>query len=208
MKRVILFTLIIIFPLSVFSQRTLSKTEIQNLKKQVKDIAQKTKSIKSDFIQYQHLDFLSNDIVTHGKLIYKTPSSVKWEYTKPYKYSVVFKDNILKINDDGKKNKIDLSGNKMFENMNKLIVKSINGDMFDDKMFKIKYEKEKLFYVISFTSKDKKLSEIISNLILYFDPKNYKVAILKMVEPSGDYTKIVFKNRVENQNISDAIFSN
>ncbi len=208
MKRIILFTLIIIFPLSVFSQRTLSKTEIQNLKKQVKDIAQKTKSIKSDFIQYQHLDFLSNDIVTHGKLIYKTPSSVKWEYTKPYKYSVVFKDNILRINDDGKKNKIDLSGNKMFENMNKLIVKSINGDMFDDKMFKIKYEKEKLFYVISFTSKDKKLSEIISNLILYFDPQNYKVAIVKMVEPSGDYTKIVFKNRVENQNISDAIFSN
>ncbi len=207
MKKLILLGLCL-FSTGLFSQELLSETEIAALKKDVKTIASNTKSIKSDFVQYKHMDFLSNDIITYGKLIYKAPSSVKWEYTKPYKYSVIFKNNTLKINDDGKKNKIDLAGNKMFKNMNKLIVKSINGDMFDDKMFFIQYQKTPKYYLISFSSKDKNLKEIIAEFVLYFDKKNKKVAIVKMVEPSGDYTKIVFKNRVENQEISDAVFSN
>lgn len=196
------------FSMSVFAQASLSNEEISNLKKQVKKVAEATTSIKSDFTQEKHLDFLSDNIVTYGKLIYKAPASVKWEYTKPYKYSVVFTNNTLKINDDGKKSNVDLTGSKLFENMNKLIVQSINGDMFDDAMFSITYQKNKQHYVVSFTTKKAALKEIISEFVLYFDKTKYEVLIVKMIEPSGDYTQITFENRVDNQLVSDAVFTN
>lgn len=192
----------------LFAQTSLTNTEISNLKTQVKKVAKSTQSIKSDFVQKKHLDFLSDDITTYGKLIYKAPSSVKWEYTKPYKYSVVFKNNKLKINDDGKKSDVDLSGSGMFQNMNKLIVQSINGDMFDDKMFAISYAKTKSFYVVNFKTKNSDLKEIISEFVLYFDKNKYEVSTVKMIEPSGDYTQIVFENRIVNQSVSDAVFNN
>lgn len=206
MKKIITIFLCV-FSVSVFAQTSLTKSEILNLKTQVKKVAKKTKSIKSNFVQKKHLDFLSDDITTYGKLIYKAPSSVKWEYTKPYKYSVVFKNNKLKINDDGKKSDVDLSGSGMFQNMNKLIVQSINGDMFDDKMFAISYAKTKGFYVVNFKTKNSDLKEIISEFVLYFDKNKYEVSTVKMIEPSGDYTQIVFNNRVVNQFVSDAIFT-
>ncbi len=207
MKKI--FLLITLFSVTImFSQTQLSQSEITKLKHEVRAIAKKTISIKSDFVQKKHMDFLSNDITTYGKLIFKAPSSVKWEYTKPYKYSVIFKGNKLKINDDGKKSNVDLAGSKLFKNMNTLIVKSISGDMFDDAMFSIKYEKTKAYYLAYFTTKDKNLKEIIAKFVLYFDKKTKKVSIVKMIEPSGDYTEITFKNRIENQKINDAIFSN
>ena len=59
--------------------------------------------LESDFVQYKHLDFLENDIETSGKLAYKAPGLVKWEYTHPYQYSVIFKKDELLINDGGTK---------------------------------------------------------------------------------------------------------
>ncbi len=207
MKKI--FLIIAIFSvINAFSQTPLSQSEITKLKREVRAITEKTTSVKSDFVQKKHMDFLANDITTYGKLIFKTPSSVKWEYTKPYKYSVIFKGNKLKINDDGKKSNVDLAGSKLFKNMNTLIVKSISGDMFDNTMFTIKYEKTKVNYLAHFTTKDKSLKEIIAKFVLYFDKKTKKVTIVKMIEPSGDYTKITFKNRIENHKIDDAIFSN
>lgn len=207
MKKITLLILCLL-SMSIFAQTSLTNNEIINLKQKVKKVAETTKSIQSDFVQKKHLDFLSDDIVTYGKLIYKAPSSVKWEYTKPYKYSVIFKNNKLKIDDDGKKSNIDLAGNKMFENMNKLIVQSINGDMFDSSMFSITYKKNKDYYVVNFKTKKSALKEIISEFVLYFNKKTYEVSTVKMIEPSGDYTKITFKNRVVNTAVSDAIFSN
>lgn len=92
--------------------------------------------------------------------------------------------------------------------MNKLIVQSINGDMFDDAMFSITYQKNKQHYVVSFTTKKAALKEIISEFVLYFDKTKYEVLIVKMIEPSGDYTQITFENRVDNQLVSDAVFTN
>ncbi len=194
--------------ISVFSQTPLSQKEITNLKQEVRNRANKTTSIISDFVQKKHMSFLSNDIKTYGKLIFKSPSSVKWEYTKPYQYSVVFKGNKLKINDGGKRSNVDLAGSKLFKNMNTLIVKSISGDMFDDKMFSIKYLKTKKNYLAYFTTKDKNLKKIIAKFALYFDKRTKKVNIVKMIEPSGDYTEITFKNRRENRKINDKVFSN
>lgn len=211
MAKKLLFTFFIFSFLSatqLIAQRSLSADEINTLKNEVKKTATKTQSITSDFTQYKHLDFLDNDIITQGKLAFKKPNWVKWEYTKPYKYSVVFKDNSLKVNDDGKKSQIKVGSSKLFQKMNGLIVKSINGDMFDDEEFEISYQKNKSGYAVTFATQNAEFKKYIAAFELIFNTENYDVQQVTMFEPSGDYTKIVFKNRVLNAAINDDIFAN
>lgn len=209
MNKALFLGVLLLISLHSFGQeRVLNSNEIKELKVKVKAKSETTQTIKSDFVQYKHLDFLSNDIKTEGKLAYKSPNLVKWEYTNPYKYSVIFKNNSLLINDDGKKNTINIGSSKLFEKMNVLIVKSIRGDMFDDAEFDISYHKSKSSYIVKFLLKDINFKKVIKQFVLHFDVKTYDVTQVKMIEPSNDYTKIVFKNRKLNIPLNNAIFSN
>ena len=188
-------------------QTPMSTSEANALKETVKSLALTTKTIQSDFIQYKHLDFLENDIVTKGKLTFKSPKSVKWEYNEPFKYSVIFKNEFLLINDGGNKREIDIGSSKMFKQLNKLIIKSVKGDMFDDNEFDIAYFKKDKSYIVHFYPKDKKTSKYISVFHISFS-KVGDVEQVKMIEPSGDFTKIIFSNKILNNPIKDAVFNN
>lgn len=186
----------------------LSKQESISVKESIIETSKKTTSITNKFVQSKHLSFLDKDIVSKGNLVFKTPDLIKWEYNVPFKYSVIFKDNQLLINDDGTKSNIDLSANKAFKNLNSLIIKSVKGDMFDDDKFKIAYFKEGENYLVSFTSIDKSLKSFIHKFELTFDSKTFHVLQIKMIETSEDYTVIKFLDQKINKLVSDAIFSN
>lgn len=191
---------------AVNAQTKMSSTESATLKNKVKAHAATVKTMFSDFTQYKHLDFLANDIVTSGKLILKSPNTVKWEYTTPFKYSVLFKNETLFINDEGKKSNVDIGSNKMFKQLNSLIINSIKGDMFDENEFNIAYFKKELNSEVHFSPKEEKFSKYIKAFHIIFNDEGHVVE-LKMIEPSEDYTRIVFSNRTINIALSDAIFT-
>ena len=182
--------------------------EIKAFKSLVEKTSQATMTIKSDFVQYKHLDFLDNDIKTSGQLTFKAPSLVKWEYTDPYKYSVIFKEEKLLINDGGTKSNVDIGSSKMFKKLNEFIVNSVKGNMFYTEDFEIYYLKTATSNKVIFTPKDKKLAEYIASFELLFNKEDASVEEVKMIEPSTDFTRIVFTNRVLNSPIQDAVFSN
>lgn len=187
------------------AQTKLSNLEAVALKTKVKALAFQTKTISSDFTQYKHLDFLDNEIETSGKLAFKAPNVVKWEYTNPFAYAVLFKDEKLFINDQGKKTDINIGNSNMFKQLNKLIVASVKGDLFDADAFHIEYYKKNQNSLVYFSPKDKKLAKFIETFHITFNPDG-DVIMVKMIEPSQDYTKIVFTNKVRNQTIDEAVF--
>ena len=182
--------------------------EIDSFKIKVYATSIDTKSIISDFVQYKHLDFLDNDIEASGKLAFKSPDLVKWEYTKPYQYSVIFKEDKLLINDGGKRSNVKIGSNKMFKKLNELIVNSIKGSLFDDDDFIVSYFKTPEAIKVIFKPKEKKWSNYIAAFELLFDKEYHNVFEVKMVEPSSDFTRILFSNRVINGPLNDGIFSN
>ena len=205
-----LFTLIFVFGLllsSVAQEKFMSKSEIQTFKENVKASAKSITTIKSDFTQYKHLDILSNDIETNGHMVFKSPSLVKWQYTKPFSYSVIFKEDQLLINDDGTKSNVDIGSSKLFKNLNELIISSIKGDMFIENDFNISYLKSNTYYKATFIPKEKAILDYIAQFELLFYKTNAQVFEVKMIEPSQDYTRIVFKNRVLNTPVSNAVFT-
>ncbi|MGY0391040.1 outer membrane lipoprotein carrier protein LolA [Bizionia sp. KMM 8389] len=202
-----LFIISFFFMFYLQAQTPMNETEALTLKTLVKQQAKTTKTISSDFVQYKHMDFLSNDIVTEGTLHFKVPNLIKWAYTKPFAYAVIFKNNTMYINDAGKKSDIDMSSSKLFKELNSLIINSIKGDMFDTNEFDITYYKLNETSIVHFIPKSQKSASFIKAFHLTFNQQG-NVEIVKMIEPSGDYTKIVFSNKVLNNNISDAIFNN
>ena len=209
MKNSIFYVLFLLSAMTTFAQeQKMSAAEITTFKNAVNATAKSTKTLTTDFVQYKHMDFLSKDIETSGKMVFKTPGMLLWQYTKPYQYSVVFKNNKIAINDAGKKSEMNVGNSKMFAKLNKLIVGSVSGDMFDENEFTISYFKSPEHNITKLVPKDAALKKYIKQMELHFDKKGSTVAKVKMTEPSNDYTTIVFKNKATNAQVPDSVFTN
>jgi outer membrane lipoprotein-sorting protein len=206
------FLLLIFLNISLFKslaqEQKMSENEITAFKQSVAQVSKKIKTLSTDFVQYKHLDFLSKDIETSGKMVFKEPNLLLWQYKKPYSYSIVFKNGKILINDEGKKSSVDIGNSKLFGKINKLIVGSVSGDLFDDKEFSISYFKNKDQNVTKFIPKDATLKKYIKQIELTFDKTDATVVQVKLLESSADFTRIVLKNKVINAKVDEASFTN
>ena len=194
---------------TLFAQeQKMSDAEIFLFKQSVNNVALKITTITTDFMQYKHLDFLSKDIESSGKMFFKEPNLLKWQYKKPYNYSIIFKNGKILIDDEGKKSAVDAGNNKVFGKINKLIVGSVSGKMFDDKEFIVSFYKSKTNNITRLLPKDATLKKYIKQIELTFDKEDHTVIQVKLIESSDDYTRIVLKNKTLNAKIDDSIFIN
>lgn len=210
--RIKYFLLLIFLNVSIYKtvaqEQKMSQSEITAFKQSVTVVSKKIKTLSTDFVQYKHLDFLSKDIETSGKMVFKEPNLLLWQYKKPYNYSIVFKNGKILINDEGKKSAVDIGNSKLFAKINKLIVGSVSGDLFDDKEFSISYFKNKDQNVTKFIPKDATLKKYIKQIELTFDKEDATVVQVKLLESSADFTRIVFKNKIINAKVDEAAFTN
>ena len=208
--RNLLFLVVLIAHTSLLlaQESKMNNTEIAEFKAKINETSKATTTIQSNFTQYKHLDFLSNDITTQGKMAFKVPNMVKWEYTEPFKYSIIFKDDKLIINDSGTKSNMDLGNSALFRKLNQLIVNSVKGNLFQDSDFTMSYFKSQNYYKVIFIPKDEKIKSYIASFILFFDKEKADVLEVKMVEPTNDFTRIVFTDRLINKPLDNEVFSN
>ncbi|MPS74263.1 MAG: outer membrane lipoprotein carrier protein LolA [Chryseobacterium sp.] len=191
----------------VFAQNTtMSSAESKAFVTKVSAETKEIKTLQADFTQTKKMDFLDKSIVTYGKMSLRSPNMLSWKYTKPYQYSIIFKDNKIFINDQGKKYSVDAKS-KTFEKINKLIVGSSNGQMFNDPEFSVSYFKNANFNIAKFTPKSAQLLKYIKQIELQFPKNESTVSQVNMTEASGDTTNIVFKNTKINAPISASEFS-
>jgi outer membrane lipoprotein carrier protein len=190
-----------------FAQNTaMSGAEAKEFVTKVSSETKQIKTLQSDFTQTKKMDFLDKNIVTYGRMSLKSPNMLSWKYTKPYQYSIVFKDNKIFINDQGKKSSVDAKS-KTFEKINKLIVGSSNGQMFNDPEFSVTYLKNANYNIAKFTPKSAQLLKYIKQIELHFPKNQSTVSQVNMTEASGDTTNIVFKNTKINAPVSASEFS-
>jgi outer membrane lipoprotein carrier protein len=190
-----------------FAQNTaMSGAEAKAFVTKISSETREIKTLQSDFTQTKKMDFLDKSIVTYGRMSLKMPNILSWKYTKPYQYSIIFKDNRIFINDQGKKSFVDAKS-KTFEKINKLIVGSSNGKMFSDPEFTVTYFKNSNYNIAKFTPKSTQLLKYIKQIELSFPKSQTTVSQVNMTEASGDTTNIVFKNTKINAPIPASEFS-
>lgn len=205
-KNIFIITLLSVSGLFFAQNTAMSGAEAKAFVTKVSSETKEIKTLQSDFTQTKKMDFLDKNIVTYGKMSLKTPNMLSWKYTKPYQYSIVFKENKIFINDQGKKSAVDAKS-KTFEKINKLIVGSSNGQMFNDPEFSVAYFKNGSFNIAKFTPKSAQLLKYIKQIELYFPKNQSTVSQVNMTEASGDTTNIVFKNTKINAPVAASEFS-
>ena len=205
----ILKTLIFLFSVVAIGQNTpLSEPEMKNFTQGVAIEAKNLESLSSDFVQTKYIQLMQESAVSSGKLYYKAPNVLKWEYSSPYNYMILFKENQLFINDNGDKSVTSLRSNKLFEKLVSLISGSVNGKLLaDQENFDISFFRngEKVSAVI--IPRDQSLKQMFSEIILIFG-KDHRLNSVQLMEEEGDYTQIDVKNIKLNQQLNKAIFEN
>ncbi|MFT5648090.1 MAG: outer membrane lipoprotein-sorting protein [Aureispira sp.] len=208
MIRYVLFFAAILIYTTSFAQSFKTMKDSKDFQDKLHTIAAKTTSLQSNFVQIKHLDVLSEDIESNGILIYKADNKLRWEYTTPLEYLIILKDGKVSIKDEGKVSSYDLSGNKTFQKINEMMIGSIQGDLLvNEADYDYEFKENSTNYLVVMYPKEKKVQEFMKSINIYFSKKDYSVEQVKMLEQSGDYTLMKFKNKKTNANISDKVFN-
>jgi outer membrane lipoprotein-sorting protein len=201
----ILFMFLVFF---AFSQGPL--TEIKNpavFKQMFSEATSKTQTIEANFIQEKNLSILSEKIITKGRFMFKKEKKLRWEYTDPFHYLIILNNGMMFIQDEEKKNKIDIRNNKMFAEINYIIMGCVQGNLFnDEKKFLSSFFENSGSFVVKLKPMASNLKEYLSEIRICFDKNDLSVIRLEMHEPSGDYTNIDFFGEKINVNIPDEKF--
>jgi outer membrane lipoprotein-sorting protein len=169
--------------------------------------AKNTQTIKSDFIQEKELSMLSEKIISKGKFWFKKNNQVRMEYTQPFQYLMIINQNNVYVKDGQKENKISTKSNKLFQQINKIMVDCIQGSVLEDPDYKINVFENNQSFLVELSPSAKALREFFKNINIFVSKKDYSVSKLELHEQSGDKTTISYLNKELNANLPDALFA-
>ncbi|HSI69683.1 MAG TPA: outer membrane lipoprotein carrier protein LolA [Gillisia sp.] len=196
-----------LLPTLVLAQKSqLSNAEMQSFKQEVAQHAEDLKTLSSEFTQTKYMQLMEGEAVSEGKLYYRNPDVLKWEYHDPYNYKILFMDGQLHLDDNGKKSHTSLRSNKLFGKLVSLISGSVNGKLLEDpENFEVTYSRNGNNIEAVIIPTDPSLKDMFSEIILLFNGE-YLVDSVKLMEDSGDFTLINFRNISINKSIDEKIF--
>lgn len=168
--------------------------------------ALKATSIKSDFTQDKNLSMLSEKITSKGNFWFKKDSRVRMEYTQPFKYLMILNKDKVYVKDGAKESKVSTKSNKMFQQINKIMIDCMQGTMLDNSDFKTRVFDNKTSALVELTPVTKGMKEMFKSINVVVDKKDFSVTSIQMLELSGDNTIMRFTNKELNASIPDTLF--
>ncbi len=200
--------ILILFGLQVFSQENnfTNVADPKLVESKLTEASKTINTISSDFIQEKHLEYLSVIIESQGKFWFKKPSMLRWEYTKPFKYVVVINDGKINIMDEDRKTEFDVNSSKAFQDLNDIIVNSVNGTLIASDKYNFEILENDEYWLVRLFPKSDQLSDVLQQMELFFLKSDLSVQKIKMIENDKDYTKISFINKDINKGISESVF--
>lgn len=204
MKKQFLFFLLL--PFLAVSQNFKAVKDTAALKLKIENMSKATSSIQSDFVQEKNLSLLSEKVVSKGKLVFKKDNLLRWEYLSPSKYLIVINKEKITIKDEKKTTKYDMNSNKVFKEINDIMLSCVQGTIFRSNKFKTAYFENDKFYKLELLPLDKNMKDTFKKINLYFDKSVTSVAKMEMMETNEDLTSIDFSNKKLNEPVAESIF--
>lgn len=181
-------------------------TDTAVIGKKISGIANSTETINAQFIQEKNISVIEEKIISKGIILYQSPDKLRLEYTEPFTYLMVMNSGRMMTDNGNKKSEFDLKSNKMFGEINSLIISSVKGDILKNRNFKSRvYENPDNIFITLITS-DAELAKYIQSIELFLNKKDYSVTELKIIENAEDFTLIRFTHKTINEEIPPESF--
>jgi outer membrane lipoprotein-sorting protein len=188
----------------------IEKEKILEYQTEISENAKKINTIKSKFKQVKHLSFLSDKVETGGVFLLKKDNGanfVKWEYVTPFSYQIVLDGKSVFMKDGDKVTKFDMNSNSVFEELNQIMIGSLNGTILSENekfSFNITEKEKELF--VSMIPSQSSMKEYFKEIRMVINKNDYTVTKLEMIEAGGDATEILFDERKINGPIDNKEF--
>lgn len=200
------FLFLIFLPLFGFSQAFKPVKDTLTLKQKIESMSKATNSIEADFVQEKNLSMLSEKIISKGHFVFKKENLLRWEYQTPSKYLIVINKDKVVIKDEKKTSKYDMNSNKVFKEINDIMLSCVQGTIFKSNKFKTAYFENEKGYKLELIPQVKNMKDTFKKINLYFDKNVTSVAKMEMIENNDDLTSLDFINKKLNAPIVETIF--
>lgn len=200
------FLFIILSFLSIHTLVYGQKTE-QEIIEKINSEAMKLASMQCEFVQTKKVVLLNDRMVSKGKMFYKQPNKLRWEYTTPYTYVFVLNGSKISLGKN-QKDVIDVNQSKVFKEIASIMMNSVVGKCLSDKKsFKTTIKASNSKYIATLIPRTKEIKHLFNTIILHFDKKQSFVIRIELIEKNGDTTTIDLKNIKKNNPVNDQVFS-
>lgn len=162
-------------------------------------------TLSANFTQEKTSVLLTDKVVQKGKLSYKSPKQLRWEYTSPKAMTVIFTNGkVLLKTEKGRTS----NPNKMLGEMGDMIINTINGSFLSENPnFNTRYYLNKSGqYVVVLKPLNKKLKAYYKSITITLNGSTYLAEKVVLTEVSGDATTIIFTDKKANVSLSDSLF--
>ena len=200
--------LLLVVSHSLLAQPMKKLANVAEFDKRLAQQAQTVQSIESDFTQVKYLDVLDEKVTSKGKFYYKKSNQICMEYARPMNYLIVINGAKLKIVSDGKKSVMNLSSNKMMNQMQDMLTACMVGDL--SKMapnYRLEYFEDASYYLVKIKPVNKTVQAYIAGIEIYLSKKDMSVDKLRLSETATDYTEYEFYNKRFNSLKDETKFS-
>lgn len=209
MKKILAISLLLICCIvGVQAASTLSAAQQQEVIEKINASASKMKSMSCTFTQTKYLSLLSDKMVSSGKMYYKQPNKLRWEYTSPYDYLFVFNGTKVFVGNKSKKDVIDTNTNKIFKEIARIMMNTVTGKALSNKTdFTVSVAGNNTSWVVTLIPKKKDMKQMFSKIELVFNKSNTMISEINIFEKNNDRTNIKLSNIVNNGSISENYFA-
>jgi outer membrane lipoprotein-sorting protein len=172
----------------------------------LKETAATVTSVTAEFVQEKHMKILARPLVSRGVLLYKTPDSLRWEYTQPVKSVLVLHKGQIRrfVNKDGRVVEDSATGLQSMQVVVQQITQWLNGRFDENPAFSATLEPGPR---IVMTPREKSLARLIQRIELELSDQPAVIESVTIFESEDSYTRLVFQNVTLNTQLDDAAFS-
>lgn len=202
--------LILLFSLfcQLVSAAGLTAPRKQEIIGSINSAASAMKSMTCSFTQTKYLSLLSDKMVSEGKMYYRQPNRLRWEYTSPYQYLFVLNGTKVYVGNKSRKDVIDTDANKVFKEIARIMMGTVTGTVLSGSSdFSVDVADGGTVWRVTLVPSKKEMKRMFSKIVLSFRKNGLMVSEIDIYEKNNDRTNIQLKNVKTNVSVNDALFA-
>jgi outer membrane lipoprotein carrier protein len=180
-----------------------------NLEKVLEVMSQrqsKIENFQASFTQEKILELLEEKLISHGKIRYRKPDSMSWEYYPPDSFRMIIEGPRMWFYYPDMKvaEKYDLERSQ--QPLGIFVGFGKSPDYLKENYQMRLLDENKTFHSLELIPRKEEESKYIAKVILWIDSKEYWPTKTQIFEPNGDTTLIEFRDIEINTEIPDSEF--
>lgn len=192
----------------LLGQTKLTAEQQKQIIEKIDQTASAMKGMQCDFVQTKRMKLLSKEMQSKGVMYFKRPNKLRWQYTAPYDYTFILNGDKVQIKSSKSTKNIDVQGNKMFRQITNIILNSVTGGSLKSSSdFTVEVYKKDTTYFAKLFPKKKELKQLYQVIEIYFDSALTMVNSVRMVEKTGDETRVNLINTKLNIAVDEKMFA-